>query len=108
MTEPRTPGRWARGVTRVYLPVCALALTWMVVETVGGFELRAGGILSAFLSVPWSMLVASFLPALPIGDSPLLGVLVRAAILAVFMLLNVAILRGMASRSESDLRGGGD
>ncbi|MFM8560147.1 MAG: hypothetical protein ACKOC6_11240 [bacterium] len=109
MAEPSptgtTPslGHWARGVARGYLAVCAGALAWMVVETVLGFELRAGGILCAFLSVPWSMLAANLAPALPVGDSVVAGVLLRAALIAPMMGLNAAILRGIAARSERDL-----
>lgn len=108
MAEPTptaTPslGNWARGMARGYLMVCAVALLWMVVETVMGFELRAGGILCAFLSVPWSMLAANLAPALPVGDSVLAGVLLRAALIAPMMGLNAAILRGIAARSERDL-----
>src|SRR5215510_3176309 len=58
---------------------------------------------AAILAVPWSMLAASFLPPFP-GDWPVaLGLAARLGLLALFMLLNAAIVRGIAARSERDL-----
>lgn len=94
--------RWGRRASRVYLAVCAVALIAMLVETLtrrGG----AGTMFAAILAVPWSMLAASFLPPLP-SDWPLvLGLGARLVLLALFMLLNAAIVRGIAARSERDL-----
>src|SRR5262249_42981110 len=105
VTEP-SPGtsrsRWGRRVVMIYLAACALALVAMLVETVRGHA-GTGTMFAAFLGVPWSMLVAGLAPPLP-RDWPLAaGLAVRMIPLALFMLLNAAIVRGIAARSERDL-----
>ena len=106
--EPPAPSSmtaWGRKAARAYLVVCALALAAMLVETLLGHP-GAGSILCAILAVPWSMLVSAFLPPLP-SDWPLpAGLAVRMLPLALFMLLNAAIIAGIAARSERDIRGG--
>ena len=96
---------WGKRAARMYLIVCALALVAMMVETLLGHPGTAT-IFAAILAVPWSMLASAFLPALP-ADWPLpAGLAVRMVPLALFMLLNAAIVAGIAARSERDLRGG--
>jgi len=86
----------------VYLVVCALALAAMLVETVLGHP-GTGSVLAAILAAPWSMLVAGFAPPLP-RDWPLAaGLAARMVPLGLFMLLNAAIIAGIAARSERDL-----
>ena len=93
---------WGRRAALLYLGVGTLALAGMAVETVLGHP-GTGTMFAAFLSVPWSMLVAGFAPQLP-RDWPLAaGLAVRMAPLALFMLLNAAIVAGIAARSERDL-----
>jgi hypothetical protein len=94
--------RWGRRAARLYLVVCALALAAMLVETVLGHP-GIGSMFAAFLAVPWSMLMAGLAPPLP-HDWPLAaGLAVRMIPLALFMLLNAAIIAGIAARSARDL-----
>jgi hypothetical protein len=96
--------RWGRRAASFYLVVCALALLAMLVETLRGHP-GTGSMFAAMLAAPWSMLMAGFAPPLP-SDWPLAaGLAVRMIPLALFMLLNAAIIRGIASRSERDLQG---
>jgi hypothetical protein len=53
------------------------------------------------------MLVAGFAPPLPANLPMALGLALRMAPLALFMLLNAAIVAGIAARSERDLTGRG-
>ena len=96
------PSRWARRIVGTYLAVCALALIAMLVETVTG---HAGtfGMFAAILAAPWSMLVAGMAPPLPRDWPMAAGLAVRVVPLALFMLLNAAIARGIAARAERDL-----
>ncbi len=108
VTPPPVPSMtaWGRRAALIYLGIGALALAGMAVETVLGHP-GTGTMFAAFLSVPWSMLVAGFAPQLP-RDWPLAaGLAVRMAPLALFMLLNAAIVAGIAARSERDLTGRG-
>jgi len=74
----------------------------MLVETVLGHP-GAGSMIAAILAAPWSMLMAGLAPPLP-RDWPMAsGLAVRMIPLALFMLLNAAIIRGIAARSERDL-----
>jgi hypothetical protein len=100
---PEKPtSRWGRQASRTYLIVCALALLAMAIETLLGHP-GTGSMIAAILAAPWSMLVAGIAPPLP-RDWPLAaGLAVRMAPLALFMLLNAAIVRGIAARSERDL-----
>lgn len=101
---PLSMTAWGRRSATIYLVVCALALAAMLIETLLGHP-GTGSIFAAILAAPWSMLAASFLPPLP-DDWPLpAGLAVRMAPLALFMLLNAAIIAGIAARSERDLRG---
>jgi hypothetical protein len=94
--------RWGRRTSGGYLAICALALVAMLVETVMGHP-GLGSMFAAILAVPWSMLMAGLAPPLP-RDWPLAaGLAVRMIPLALFMLLNAAIIRGIAARSERDL-----
>jgi hypothetical protein len=94
--------RWGRKASRAYLVVCALALLAMAIETFLGHP-GIGSMFAAILAVPWSMLMAGMAPPLP-RDWPLAaGLAVRMVPLALFMLLNGAIVRGIAARSERDL-----
>jgi hypothetical protein len=94
--------RWGRRAARTYLVVCALALVAMLVETLLGHP-GTGTMFAAILAAPWSMLVAGLAPPLP-RDWPLAaGLAVRMFPLALFMLLNAAIVRGIAARTERDL-----
>jgi len=94
--------RWGRNAARGYLVVCALALLAMLVETVLGHP-GTGSMIAAMLAAPWSMLMAGLAPPLP-RDWPLAaGLAVRMLPLALFMLLNAAIIRGILARSERDL-----
>ena len=108
MTEPQPPARpkapWGRHVAAIYLLICAGSLVVMVAE---GFVGRPGtiGFIAAYLSLPWSMLFARFGPELPANQSLAAGLALRAGILALFMLLNAAILAGIARRMERDVRG---
>ena len=111
-SDSATPGandaagasRWGRRASNAYLVVCALALTAMLVETVLGHP-GTGSMFAAILAAPWSMLMAGLAPPLP-RDWPLAaGLAVRMVPLALFMLLNAAIVRGIAARSERDLQG---
>jgi len=96
--------KWGRRASLVYLVACTLALTAMAVETVLGHP-GTGSMFAAFLAVPWSMLMAGFAPPLP-GDWPMAaGLAARMIPLALFMLLNAVIIRGIAARSERDLHG---
>jgi hypothetical protein len=97
---------WGRRAAWVYLGVGALALIAMAVETVLGHP-GTGTMFAAFLSVPWSMLVAGVAPPLPANLPLAAGLAVRMAPLALFMLLNAAIVAGIAARSERDLTGVG-
>lgn len=108
MTEPAAPGapsmtEWGRRAARIYLLAAGLALAAMLVETLLGHP-GVGSMFAAILAAPWSMLVAALAPPLP-GDWPLpAGLAVRMVPLALFMLLNAAIVAGIAARSERDLR----
>ena len=105
MTEPvpaAPPSRWGRRVVLAYLVACALTLIAMLVETVRGHA-GTGTMFAAFLGVPWSMLVAGFAPPLPRDWPMAAGLAVRMVPLALFMVLNAAIIGGIASRSERDL-----
>ena len=103
-TSPKTPERstWGRHATLTYLVVCALALVAMLVETLLGHP-GTGSMIAAILAAPWSMLVAGLAPPLPRDWPVAAGLAVRMVPLALFMLLNAAIVRGIASRSERDL-----
>jgi hypothetical protein len=105
MTEP-TPttalARTGRRVVAVYLGLCAIALIAMAVETVTGHAGTAT-MFAAFLAVPWSMLVAGLAPPLPRDWPMAAGLAVRMAPLALFMLLNAAIISGIAGRSGRDV-----
>src|SRR5262245_38294691 len=74
----------------------------MLVETMSGHA-GTGTMFAAFLAVPWSMLVAGFAPPLPHDWPMAAGLAVRMIPLALFMLLNAAIIGGIAARSERDL-----
>jgi hypothetical protein len=94
---------WGRRAALVYLVVGGLALVAMLVETLLGHP-GAGSVIAAVLAAPWSMLIAAFAPPLP-RDWPLAaGLAVRMAPLALFMLLNAAIVAGIAARYEHDVR----
>ena len=95
---------WGRRAALVYLGASGLALVSMAVETVLGHA-GTGTMFAAFLAVPWSMLVAGLAPPLPANLPMAAGLAVRIVPLALFMLLNAAIVAGMAARSERDLRG---
>jgi hypothetical protein len=97
---------WGRRAALIYLGVGTLALVGMAVETVLGHAGTAS-MFAAFLAVPWSMLVAGFAPPLPANLPMALGLALRMAPLALFMLLNAAIVAGIAARSERDLTGRG-
>jgi hypothetical protein len=99
---PASMTQWGRRVALGYLAVCALVLIAMVVEAMTG-ESRNAGMFAAFLTVPWSMLLAGLAPQLP-SDGPFAVVLAaRMVPLALLMLLNAAIVAGIAARSERDL-----
>ena len=103
-SPPPSMTLWGRRVARIYLIVAGLALLAMLVETLLGRP-GTGSMFAAILAAPWSMLVAAFLPPLP-QDWPLAaGLAVRMVPLALFMLLNAAIVAGMAARSERNLAG---
>src|SRR5213075_1672362 len=92
---PSSMSRWGRNAARIYLAVGALALAAMLVETVLGHP-GAGSMIAAILAAPWSMLMAGLAPPLP-RDWPMAsGLAVRMIPLALFMLLNAAIIRGIA------------
>lgn len=96
---------WGRRVALGYLGVCAIVLVAMVIEALNG-ESRNAGMFAAFLTVPWSMLLAGLAPQLP-SDGPFVVVLAaRMVPLALLMLLNAAIVAGIAARSERDLTAG--
>jgi hypothetical protein len=76
----------------------------MAIETVLGHPGTAS-MFAAFLAVPWSMLVAGFAPPLPANLPMAFGLALRMTPLALFMLLNAAIVAGIAARSERDLTG---
>lgn len=109
-SAPRPPvpsmTTWGRRAALVYLGVGALTLVAMGVETVLGHP-GTGTMFAAFLSVPWSMLVAGIAPPLPTNLPMAAGLAVRIVPLALFMLLNAAIVAGIAARSERDLTGVG-
>jgi hypothetical protein len=94
--------RWGGRAARIYLLVCALALSAMLVETVLGHP-GVGSMFAAILAAPWSMLMAGLAPPLPRDWPMAAGLAVRMIPLALFMLLNAAIVRGIAARSERDL-----
>lgn len=100
---PSSMVAWGRRSARLYLIVAALALVAMLVETLLGHP-GTFSIFAAILAAPWSMLAASFMPPIPDWPMPA-GLLVRMVPLALFMLLNAAIIAGIAARSERDLRG---
>ena len=101
--QPVMNAAWGRRAARVYLIVCGLTLAAMAIETVLGHA-GAASILAAILAVPWSMLVSAFMPALPADWPMATGLGLRLGLLATFMLLNAAIVAGMAARTERDLR----
>ena len=105
-TRPRSIKAWGRRAALVYLCVCALALVAMAIETVLGHA-GAATVFAAFLTVPWSMIAAGFAPPLPANLPMAAGLAVRMLPLALFMLLNAAILAGIAARTERDLTGAG-
>lgn len=96
--------RWGRRAALLYLGVAGLALVAMLVETLLGHP-GTGSMFAAILAAPWSMLAASFLPPLPRDWPMAAGLAIRMAPLALFMLLNAAIIAGIAARSERDVRG---
>jgi hypothetical protein len=96
---------WGRRAAWIYLGVSALALAGMAIETVLGHPGTAS-MFAAFLAVPWSMLVAGLAPPLPANLPMALGLAARMVPLALFMLLNAAIVAGIAARSERDLARG--
>ena len=99
---PTPPTGWGRKSSRSYLLVCALAMAWMIVEWSLG-KPGGGSILSAILALPWSLLVARMAPPPP-ESLPLAAQFgVRAGGLALLMLLNAAIVYGIAGRFERDL-----
>jgi len=102
---PSSMTAWGRRAARLYLLVAALALAAMLVETVLGHP-GTGTMFAAILAAPWSMLAAAFLPPLPTDWPFAAGLAVRMVPLALFMLLNAAIIAGIAARSERDLRRG--
>ena len=108
VTPPAVPSMtaWGRRAALIYLGLGALALAGMAVETVLGHP-GTLSMFAAFLAVPWSMLVAGFAPPLPANLPMALGLAARMAPLALFMLLNAAIVAGIAARSERDLTGRG-
>lgn len=95
---------WGRRAARLYLLVAGLALVAMLVETLLGHP-GTGTMFAAILAAPWSMLAASLLPPLPRDWPMAAGLAIRMAPLALFMLLNAAIIAGIAARSERDVRG---
>ena len=101
---PTDMSRWGRRAAGIYLVVAGLALVAMLVETVLGHP-GTGTMFAAVLAAPWSMLAASFLPPLPRDWPMAAGLAIRMAPLALFMLLNAAIIAGIAARSERDVRG---
>lgn len=101
---PGDMARWGRRAATIYLVVAGLALVAMLVETVLGHP-GIGTMFAAILAAPWSMLAASFLPPMPRDWPMAAGLAIRMAPLALFMLLNAAIIAGIAARSERDLRG---
>jgi hypothetical protein len=98
---PRPAAGLGRGVATIYLLVCAATLVWMVVETLLG-RAGIGTMFAAFLGVPWSMLVANFVPLLPANLPMAAGIAIRVALLALFMLLNAAIIRGITARAAAN------
>jgi len=84
----------------IYLCVCVDTLAWMAIETVRG-QAGTGSMFAAFLSVPWSMLMASFAPALPAHWPLAAGLALRIGLLAVFMLLNSAIVASIMGRGAA-------
>ncbi len=94
---------WGRRAARIYLLVAGLALLAMLAETLLGHP-GTGTMFAAILAAPWSMLAASILPPLPRDWPMAAGLAVRMAPLALFMLLNAAIVAGIAARSERDVR----
>lgn len=105
--EPEVPAppsmsQWGRRVALGYLAVCAVVLIAMVIEALNG-ESRNAGMFAAFLTVPWSMLWAGLAPPMPHEGSALVMLAARIAPLVAFMLLNAAIVAGIAARSERDL-----
>jgi hypothetical protein len=101
---PPSMTAWGRKAARAYLVVGALALVAMLVETVLGHA-GTGTMIAAILAAPWSMLVAGMAPPLPRDWPMAAGLAVRMLPLALFMLLNAAIVASIAARSERDLRG---
>jgi len=80
----------------------AVAMSDLCNETLAGHP-GIASMFAAMLAAPWSMLVAGLAPPLP-RDWPLVaGLAVRVVPLALFMLVNAAIVRGIAARSERDL-----
>lgn len=94
---------WGRKAARTYLILCAFILVAMAIETVAGHA-GAASILAAIFAVPWSMLMAAFAPAIPADWPMAAGLGLRIGLLALFMLLNAAIVAGIAARTERDLK----
>ena len=103
-SAPSSMTLWGRRAARTYLIVAALALVAMLVETVLGHA-GIGTMFAAILAAPWSMIAAAFLPPMPRDWPMATGLAIRMAPLALFMLLNAAIIAGIAARSERDIRG---
>ena len=97
---------WGKRAALLYLCLGALSLAAMAIETMMGHP-GTCAMFAAFLSVPWSMIVAGLAPPLPANLPLAAGLAVRMAPLALFMLLNAAIIAGIAARSERDLTGAG-
>jgi hypothetical protein len=97
---------WGKRAALLYLCLGALSLAAMVIETVMGHP-GTCAMFAAFLSVPWSMIVAGLAPPLPANLPLAAGLAVRMVPLALFMLLNAAIIAGIAARSERDVSGSG-
>jgi len=101
-TQQPTASAWGRRAARIYMILGAVSLLAMLVETLAGHP-GTGTMFAAILAAPWSLLVAGLAPPLP-RDWPLAaGLLIRVVPLALFMLLNAAIVRGIAARTERDL-----
>lgn len=100
---PSFTAAWGRKAARTYLILCAIILAAMAIETVTGHA-GAASILAAIFAVPWSILVARMAPALP-ADLPMAtGLGLRIGMLALFMLINAAIVAGIAARTERDIK----
>ena len=101
---PASVSAWGRRAVRIYLLVGGISLVVMLVETIVGHA-GMGSMFAAILAAPWSMLVAGLAPPLPRDWPMAAGLAVRMTPLALFMLVNAAIVRGIAARTERDLTG---